>query len=419
MSASAIDVEDGGAHAIGRDAVQGDAVHGDAVPRDAVDSVRSRVRLLLLTDTSVASAGGSERFLRNLVSLLPQDRYDITLVQLTAGDDHGALQPLFDIDRVALHKLPIGAIYGPRGWRALRALRVMAHEQRFDIVQSQHEKSDLLNALLPRVRSGIRISNRRDMGFNKSSKLKWLFRFLNHRFDSVIAPAQQILGGLARSESLEIERMLWIPNGVDTQRFHVMDAAARTQARRALGIDEDAVVFGCLASLTPVKCHQDLIVAFAEVRAQISDARLLLIGDGPLRSEVETHIATLGLQEAVALLGDRSDIESILPALDVGLLTSSTEGMSNAILEMMACGLPVIATAVGGNLQLVQPDITGFLVPPHRPKALAEAMIALAQSPVTRRQLGDAARARIEREFSLASMVHAFDQLYCRLLGHA
>ena len=385
----------------------------------AVDAVRSerRVRLLLLTDTSVASAGGSERFLRNLVSLLPEDRYSITLVQLTAGDDVvNGTQPLFDIQHVKLHKLPIGAIYGRRGWRALRTLREMTRRERFDIVQSQHEKSDLLNAMLPREPGTLHISNRRDMGFNKSAKLKWLFRFLNHRFDSVIAPAQPILSGLARSEDLDVTRMRWIPNGVDTARFRPMDGPERQSARRALGLDENAIAFGCLASLTPVKCHADLIAAFAQVHAGMPQARLLLIGNGPLRSDVEAQIAALGLDRTVSLLGDRSDIEAILPALDVGLLASSTEGMSNAILEKMACGLPVIATAVGGNLQLVQPDTTGLLVPARQPAALAEAMMSLAESTASRQRMGAAARARIEREFSLANMVHSFDQMYHHLL---
>ncbi|MBC7989791.1 MAG: glycosyltransferase [Luteimonas sp.] len=392
--------------------------------RDAIEPARAtpgpapiRIRLLLLTDTSIAFSGGSERFLRNLVALLPRDRYDITLVQLDAGHHPDAGRHLpSDTAHATVHGLPVDAIYGRGGWRALRALREMILRERYDIVQSHHEKSDLLNALLPRTPGCVRISNRRDMGYKKSAKLKWLFRFLNRRFDSVIAPAQPILGELARSEALDPARMLWIPNGVDTQRFRPWQGPARSAARQALGLDEHATAYGCIARMTPEKCHADLIAGFAGVHARVPQARLFLIGNGPLRADVEAQISALGLADAVTLLGMRPDIESVLPALDVGLLTSSTEGMSNAILEMMACGLPVIATAVGGNLSLVQPDITGLLVPARQPDALAEAMTRLALSPDLRRRLGAAGRARIEREFSLVAMVQSFDQAYQQLL---
>jgi glycosyltransferase involved in cell wall biosynthesis len=233
----------------------------------------------------------------------------------------------------------------------------------------------------------------------------------------VVAPARPILNGLVRDERLGIGRMTWIPNGVDADRFAPPSSATRRAARAALGLDATAPVFGCVASLTPVKRHVDLIEAFASVHAKLPAARLLLIGDGPLRATISEQIASLGLQDAVDLLGDRSNIETLLPALDVALLTSSTEGMSNAILEAMACGLPVIATSVGGNLQLVEHQASGLLVPPANPAALAGAMLALADMPALRRTMGAAARARIEREFSLDAMAQSYDRLYRRLLG--
>jgi glycosyltransferase involved in cell wall biosynthesis len=385
----------------------------EATPAAAVGE---RLRLLLLTDTSIVAAGGSERFLRNLLSRLPPERYAITVVQLNGTSQAGAIaHPL--VSHVLLRTLGVGAVYGLRGWQAQRKLWQLVRRERFHLVQSQHEKSDLFNALLPRRYGMVHISNRRDMGFNKSSRLRLLFRFINHRFDCVVAPARPILNGLVRDERLGIGRMTWIPNGVDADRFAPPSSATRRAARAALGLDATAPVFGCVASLTPVKRHVDLIDAFASVHAKLPAARLLLIGDGPLRATISEQIAGLGLQDAVDLLGDRSNIETLLPALDVALLTSSTEGMSNAILEAMACGLPVIATSVGGNLQLVEHQASGLLVPPANPAALAGAMLALADMPALRRTMGAAGRARIEREFSLDAMAQSYDRLYRRLLG--
>src|SRR5690606_1252257 len=181
--------------------------------REPQEPAPARIRLLLVTDTAIAFAGGSERFLRNLVTLLPRDRYDITVVQLDAGHfPEAEKHELADGDPARIIRLPVEAVYGRGGLRAMRTLRAMVLDGRFDIVQSHHEKSDLFNALLPRRQGCVHISNRRDMGYKKSAKLKWLFRRLNPRFDCVVAPSQPILGELADSEALEPRRMLWIPN---------------------------------------------------------------------------------------------------------------------------------------------------------------------------------------------------------------
>ena len=376
-----------------------------------------RIRLLLITDTSIEFSGGSERFLRNLVTLLPRERYQITLVQLDAGHHAGAnTHPLSGLQHATLLNLPVEAIYGLGGRHAWRQLGAMVRQGNYDLVQSHHEKSDLFNALLPLPAGCLRISNRRDMGYKKSAKLKWLFRFLNHRYNSVIAPSQSILSELSRAEAVCSDRMLWIPNGVDTHEFRPWQEHGRNTARHSLGLAKDAIAFGCIARMTPEKRHVDLLAAFAQVHSQVPQARLFLIGDGPLHAEIEQQVRALGLSDVVTLLGMRPDMESVLPALDIGLLVSSTEGMSNAILEMMSCGLPVIATEVGGNPSLVQHEVSGMLVPACQPDLLAQAMASLARMPERRREMGKSGRSRIEREFSLEAMVHSFDQAYQYLL---
>lgn len=375
------------------------------------------IRLLLLTDTPVLVAGGSERFLRNLVRRLPAERYHITIVQLTEQtppeDSVGSLQ---DLANVSLRSIPVDAVYARRGWAALRTLRRMLRQEGYDVVQSQHDKSDLLNALLPAAKGRVRISNRRDMGFNKTARMRAASRLLNRRYDCVVAPAQPILVKLAESENLPAQNTLCIPNGVDTERFRPLPEPERSAARRELGLEQDAIAFACLASLTPVKRHVDLVQAFAQVHAQLPNARLLLVGDGPLRGAIEAQIDALGLRGAVRLLGNLADVGAVLGALDISVLASSTEGMSNAILESMACGLPSVVTRVGGNIYLVEEDVSGLLVPALQPQALADAMLGLARAPELRARYGAAARQKMEREYSLDAMAGAFDQLYRRLL---
>lgn len=385
-----------------------------------VRAVDRRIRLLLITDTPVLAPGGSERFLQNLATRLPRDAYRITLVQLheqKMPGNHG--HELLTQPHLRMLSLPVHAVYDRSGLAAWRELRAMLKREHFDVVQSQHEKADVLNALLPRVPGTVYISNRRDMGFKKSPRLQQLFRWLNRRYHAVVAPARQILTGLADGERLDPLLMNWIPNGVDTRRYAPATPQQRSDARRVLGLDDDAIVFGCVARMTPVKRHIDLLDAFARVRNTIPQARLLLVGDGPGLPEVQARIDALKLHDAVSLLSFRDDVADLLPAMDALVLCSSSEGMSNAILEAMACGLPVVATAVGGNLHLVQHERSGLLVPPMDPATLAASLEWLARSPHARRRMGQAARQRIEREFSLDGMVNAFDQLYRRLLAGA
>lgn len=376
------------------------------------------IRLLLVTDTAVLVPGGSERFLRNLVRELPGSRYEIDLLQLAPEPlpERRVLAAL-DAPHVRLLHWPIGPVYGLRGCAAFARLVGRLAARGYDVVQSQHEKADLMNALLPRgLGGGVRISSRRDMGFQKSARLRGAFRRLNPRFDRIVAPSRAILDALVVDEGVAADRLVEIPNGVDVERFRPPTAEARAAARAAEGLGDDALAVICVASLSPIKRHADLVDAFAALRTRLPEARLLLVGDGALGGALHDRVAALGLGEVVRFLGVRDDVDRLLGAADVFVLASDSEGMSNAILEAQACGLPTVATRVGGTPQLVLEAETGRLVPPRDPAALADAIAACAD-PGWRRDAGARARARVEREHSIAAMARRYDALYASLLG--
>ena len=371
-----------------------------------------RIRLLIMTDTAILGPGGSERFLRNLLQRLPVERYAIDVLQLVPEPDRDECIAGLAAPGVRLLYCPIGASYGLRGLRALGHVRGRVRRREYDIVQSQHEKADLINAFLPR-RAGVgRISNRRDMGFQKSTLLSALFRRINTRFDRIVAPTPHIIDALVADENVDRAICGAIANGVDTQRFEPATSVRRARLRADLGLGADALAIGCVASFTPVKRHADLVAAFALVHKTYPQAQLLLIGEGPLRAEIEAQTEALGITAQVRLLGARSDVENLLPALDVFALASRTEGMSNAILEAQACGVAVVATAVGGNLELVEPGHTGLVAPPLAPAAFADALARMLADAAARQAMGRAARARVERLHSLDAMAAAYDRLY-------
>jgi L-malate glycosyltransferase len=376
------------------------------------------LRLLILTDTAILGAGGSERFLRNLLVRLSAQRYSIDVLQLADEPRPEACVARLENPSIRLAYHPIGAVYGLRGLSAWRRVRAQLSQSRYHIIQSQHEKSDIISALLPRTRGLHKISNRRDMGFQKSARVSTLFRRLNSRFDRIVAPTRAIIDGLLSDENADLARCRTIPNGVDTQAFRPADAAQRDQRRAALGFAANDFLIGCVASYSPVKRHVDLIAALAQVRRENPHVHLLLIGDGPLRGEIQSQIAQLRLEKNVHLLGARADVDKVLPALDGFALASSSEGLSNAILEAQACALPVVATAVGGNPDLVRAGQNGWLVPRQDPQALAAALNEMVRAPEQARQFGANARARAQSEHSLDAMAASYEQLY-RELAHA
>jgi len=375
--------------------------------------------LLFLTDSPITVSGGSERFLRNLVNGLARTEFETSVIQLCEEPPPAArVHEASVATDIKLEYLPCGAAYGRSGIRAYRVLRRRVLREGFHVIQSQHENADFINALLPRgPLDAIRISNRRDTGFLKSAKLRLASRLLNHRYDRILAPSPAIFDAIATSEHAPRDRMLCIPNGVDAARFRPVDAVGQQRLRTQLGIANDAFLVGCVADLFAVKRHVDLVDALARVRETCPQVHLLLVGEGPLRGTIQARARALRIEDSVHMLGSRKDVDTLLPALDLFALASDTEGLSNAILEAQACGLPVIATHVGGNPDLVGDDC-GVLVPARDPDAMAEAMRALLRDADLRTRMGAAARSRVLRNHSVDNMTQTYASLY-RELVHA
>jgi len=208
-----------------------------------------------------------------------------------------------------------------------------------------------------------------------------------------------------------------IYNGVELSKF--VAVRERSQIRASIGIPDATLVLVIVANVLAHKGYRDLIEALAVAAPQLPGGwRLLAVGrDYGLAGELKAKAAALGLAENILLLDVRDDVADILTACDIGLLCSHEEGFSNALLEGMAAGLPMIATDVGGNREALLHDETGLLVPPRDPKRLAEAIVRLANDPVLRARMGAAGRHRIEERFAFERCVEAYDELYRALLA--
>jgi sugar transferase (PEP-CTERM/EpsH1 system associated) len=234
------------------------------------------------------------------------------------------------------------------------------------------------------------------------------------RTDRVLSVSRKLAERMAATTGFEGKRIQTIQNGVDFSRF---SPALREPSRTALGLPADAVVIGTAGRLVPVKDHANLIDALAIARDRGCGLTTLIAGEGPLRPALEAQIADRGLAAQVKLLGQRADIERIMAALDIFVLPSKSEGMSNTILESMASGAATLATRVGGAEELVEDGRTGLLVPPSDPGALAAALVRLASDRPGRAAMGAAARLKAESEFSLARMLRDYETLYLDVAG--
>lgn len=206
-----------------------------------------------------------------------------------------------------------------------------------------------------------------------------------------------------------------VPNGVNTQRF-CPDPELRAQKRAELGFDETTPVMGNVAVFGAPKRLEAWLEVAATVRAALPAARFILVGEGPMRPEVEAAIRRFELEDAVVLPGLQSDVRPWLQAMDVYVMSSQFEGLPIALLEAMASGLPPVCTAVGGIPQVIEPGVSGFHVPADDWRSLQQPVVQLLSDPALRSRIGRAARERVQDQFSIEVMAERLLSLYADVL---
>jgi sugar transferase (PEP-CTERM/EpsH1 system associated) len=357
--------------------------------------------------------GGLENGVVNLVNRLPADRFRHAIVAMTEVTDFRRRVARDDVRYVSLHKPPgSGVKLWPALLRTFRSLRP-------DIVHTRNLAP--LEAVVPAWLAGVPARVHGEHGWDVgdlegSNRRHQITRRLYRPFVSrYVALSRHIQQYLHQAVGVPAARIAQIYNGVDTARF-----ARASQQRAAIPGSpferSSDWLLGTVGRLAAVKNQAGLIRAAAaactanpEVRERL---RLVIVGDGPLRGELEELARREGMADRTWFTGARNDVDRLLAGLDAFALPSLAEGISNTLLEAMATGLPVIATQVGGNSELVSHEASGLLVPADDDAALADAIIALLTEPGRARQLGRAARAEVEAKYSLDRMVADYAALY-------
>jgi len=301
----------------------------------------------------------------------------------------------------------------------LRAVRQLIQKARFfrryrfALWHSFNYSDDWTEGVIARL-AGVRhwIVNKTNLNWGNRS-----WRWRSHLADHIVSVCDAAFEKCYKGTGFE-RKVTVIHNGVDSQRYR--PGPRNESLRRELGVPHEAVVIACVAHLVPVKGHEDLLEAFATVAKQKPDIWLALAGQGQLREKLEQQGARLGVQQNVLFLGNVADVPSLLRAADGAVLPTRETGRGEAcplaLLEAMACGLPVVATDSGGPREIVESGVTGWLVPPRDPERLAQALRDLVSSPDRRAEYGAAGRKRVEGHFTLEKMIRAHEELYLKLL---
>lgn len=365
------------------------------------------LRVTYLVDFFRTVEAGTERQLSHLLTCLPNENIGIDLISLQGSPFlRNEAEGLFD--KVRIRQLGARSDLS-RSLPSLVRLFSILRRDPPDLVHSFFPASNSLGILIARS-AGIKtlVSSRRDMGYNLSRKDVTLLRLAN-RFVSCVAVNAGAVGERAKSmERIPSEKIKVIYNGLSLKEF---------SWSAAVGPDRgEPPVVAIVANFNREVKRLDLFIkAAALVHEKVRGARFWIIGDGHLRKQLENLAAGLGLGNRIAFLGRRNDIPKILREVSIGVNCSDSEGMSNAILEYLACGIPVVATDVGGNREALAGGRLGILVAADNPGALAEGIIRLLDNPGVARRMGNDGRETLEKNFSAQKMVEETKKLYLTL----
>jgi glycosyltransferase involved in cell wall biosynthesis len=374
-----------------------------------------RIRLLeVLTNFHI---GGTERQVANLALGIDATRFDLHLGCLL---DSGELRAELESLHVPRPEFRIGRLYSPRTlWQGFRLARYV----RGNLIQIVHSYGFYPNVFaVPIARlagASIVVASIRDTGDLLTAMQRRLLKLVCRLADCVLVNADAIRENLI-GQGYDPSRIVVIRNGIALPGFI---AGRRNEVlRNELGLPSSArivAVFSRLNEMTGVRYFLD---ASAVVAKSYPGVCFLVVGDGANKAELEEHARRLGLGSRIVFTGFRGDVRSLLAETAISVLPSLSEGTSNTLLESMASGIPVIATKVGGNPEVIEDGVSGLLVPPRDARALAAAIGQLLDDENLALRLGQAGMRRVSEIFSLEGSVHQTEQLYLRLVeteGHA
>lgn len=357
--------------------------------------------------------GGLENGIVNLINHMPPDAYRHAVLALTEVTEFRQRIQRSDVEFISLRKLPGHGVWQyPKLFKLFRQLRpAIVHSRNLAALEVQ---APAWAAGVPVRIHGEHGRDVEDLDGNNVTYQR-VRRFYKPFVHHYVALTRDLADYLVDKVWVPQEKITQAYNGVDTDRFYPAPAGPQPIAGCPFDPAQHWLV-GTVGRMQTVK--DQLMLAHAFVQALVLAPklrlrmRLIMVGEGPLRAQVQDVLDTAGLGTLAWLPGERSDVADIMRGLHAFALPSLAEGISNTVLEAMASGLPVVATAVGGNADLVIQGQTGYIVPSAHPQAMAHRLVALAANPERAQRMGQAGRERAQTTFSLQAMVSTYQRVY-------
>jgi len=354
---------------------------------------------------------GAQRFLTYLVRGLSNLGYEQRVIVLNKARDSDIEEALSAAGCAVTYIGKFALLLGGAGWRRLVA---MLKRARPDVVMTMLDFADTLGrpaarfAGCPSLVTSIQVRN-----LAKPAWQRWLDRKTVRWADKIIFNSGQVVNYAREKEGVRENQVVIIPNGVEDLRRR--SGALRLDFRRQLGLGPKTVLLGTVARLYPQKNLSLFLRALAKL-STLQRWKALVVGDGPERRQLLALADELRLTNRVIWLGARAEVEAWLAAMDVFVHTSDFEGMPNAVMEAMAMGLPVVASAVDGTCELIENGVSGYLLPPGDVDAFAERIREVMEDSDLAHQLGEKAHRDVLKRFGMARMIEAYDQLFLSLV---
>jgi len=362
--------------------------------------------------------GGTERQAVELLKRIDRRRFDVSLAVIRLeGPLYREVAAIFPCPP----QFPLTSFYNTNAAKQLMRLRNWMISERVDILHAHDFYAGLLGAAAARL-AGVRvIACQRHLRLSDRRAHEWGTRLTHQLAHRVLVNSEAIRDHLLAGGHVAPEKIVVIRNGLSAAAERAAsDDGGRAKQRaallRELNLDEGAKLIGLVARLQPVKGHRYFIEAASRIAAVEPKAHFLLVGEGALRREIEEQATRLGAGDRVHLLGDRNDAALVSAGFDVAVLASLSEGLPNAVMEAMAAGAPVVATAVGGTTELIIDGATGFLVPPADAEALAQRILDALRNPELSARMAEQGRQRVLSQFGMRRMVESIEQLYDELV---
>jgi glycosyltransferase involved in cell wall biosynthesis len=374
------------------------------------------ITVMYIIDTCISPPNspikaGAEKQLYLLASSLNPETFKSIVVQLSPDEfTTGNVGPF------ELFHLPTRRLYSLSGLNQQSHLISIAKSKRVDIIHTFFEKSEVMGWLTARLaKIPVWVTSRRDLGFKRKKIYENIFRSTSKDCKKCIANCNAVREQAIQQEHLPPEKIEVIYNGLDFSEYQ--ESQNNGSLRRELGVENPTPLVGMIANFYfEIKGHRYFLEAAKKILEKIPKVKFLLIGDGPLRQQYEEMVRKLGMSQNILFLGNRTDVAAIISSLDISVLSSTSEGLSNVILESMAAGKPVVATDVGGNSEMVMDGMTGYLIPPANSDAMTNAILNLLENSDKAKAMGSEGKKVVLAKFTVEAMVKSYENLYRSLM---